>query len=352
MKVLFLPLLFLFLPLLPKAQGFAGDYALPVGGGEIFLELQDAGQNQLKGRLADSDGTRYQVHALVDSRGYAKGTLVKSQGGLYFEASLNGDRLVLTIMPAGADNQPDYLNAKDFVLTRQERVRAPIELTQENPTAGTETSRFPEQPALHAGGSWDGIFYGKINEVSTQLAFRHYGNQLSGEIDAGGYKYTLEGAVSGNESWGKVLDPQTQGVMQFSGVLNGDSILVTFFGEQGRFQMQFLREGTKLPASPEALGPAGEWAYAQAPRSGEFAPSSYYLLLLRPNGSYLYGEAQAVRTNPTAKEVERGQWIARDNFILTEYGKMWRKFAAYQLKGNSLFLTFGRGAVQEWKRVD
>ncbi|MCB0549071.1 MAG: hypothetical protein KDD19_15940 [Phaeodactylibacter sp.] len=350
MKVLIFISLALSLPHLALAQGFDGEYVFVAGGSEVVIQIQETGQGQLSGMLTDSDGTRYQVRGSVE-QGDARGTLANSQGALYFEAYLENGRLVLAIIPADAYNQPDYLNSKEFILSRRERIRAPLELAQEQPREEPRSSPPPREQ--RAGGIWEGAFEGEINKVVAKLNLRRYGNQLSGDIDAGGYKYLLEGAVNSSEAWGDVLDPQTQGKMKFSGSLDGDLIELTFSTDEGQFQMEFLREGAKRPSSGNGQqNLAGNWAYTQEPQSGEFAPSKYLLLVLLPDSKFLYGEAKAVRTDPGGKNVGRGQWKTENNVLYIRQGKEWKTFAAFQQKGDSLFLKFSNGSVQQWKRVD
>ena len=343
MKTIVFYLFFLSLPLLLQAQSYAGEYALSRDGAEVVFQIQDAGPNRLTGMMIDSDSTLYQLQAIVD-QGNARGSLSNNRNVLYFEAYREGDQLFMTIMPVDAYNQPDYLNANDFVLTRRERIKPPLELVQKESAEEVDARPPPPQPKGAAGGAWEGVFNGEANGAAAQLSFQRYGNQLSGEIDAGGYKYSLEGAINGNESWGEVLDPQTQGKMNFSGVLDGDVITLTLSAEQGQFQMAFLREGaTVLP---------GNWYYAATPEPGQTAPGKELLLRLNTDNTFHYGDATAVRANPQGKGVGRGEWQTQEGQLLINQGKGWIKFAGYEVKGNSLFLKFSNGATQEWKRVD
>ena len=347
-------LLLLLLPLWGRAQDYPGEYVLDADGGQVVFDIQDAGQHRLEGSLLDSDGTRYQVQAVVEGE-FARGTLLNDRGGLYFEARLKGEQMVLTIMPADAYNQPDYLSAKDFFLTRREKVKAPIELSPIEQVKPEEEQWLPDQPAPGAAGEWAGNYNGVINEAPTQLSISRYGNQLSGEVDAGGYKYILEGAISEDKSWGEAYDPQTQGKMKFSGTLSGNVVMLDFFAEQGRFRVQFLRQGSRpLPGISESTGqnPAGNWVHAQPPASGEFSPPEQTLLQLHPDGTFHFGKAAAVRSNPNGRGVGRGRWKTEGNDILIDQGKGWIRFAAYFLKGDSLLLEFGKDNRQEWKRVD
>lgn len=343
MKTIIFSILFFSLPLISMGQGLAGEYALSRDGAEVVFQIQDAGPNRLTGMMIDSDSTLYQLQAIVD-QGNARGSLANSQSVLYFEAYREGDQLFMTIMPVDAYNQPDYLNASDFVLSRRERIKPPLEQARKTTPEGAAANQPLPQPKAGAGGVWEGVFNGEINGAATRLSFQRYGNQLTGEIDAAGYKYNLEGAINGPDCWGEVLDPQTQGKMKFSGVLDGDVVVLSFSAEQGPFQMNFLREGaTALP---------GNWYYASSPVFGESGQPKELLLLLHTDNTFHYGNAKAVRANPEGKGVGHGQWQTQKNQLLINQGKGWQNFAAYEVKGNSLFLKFSSGDIQEWKRVD
>ncbi len=334
-------LLLAFFPCLLAGQGFAGEYFLPAYGSEVVIQLEETGWNQLGGTLIDSDGARFQANAIIE-KGEAKGTLANQDGGMYFEAYLQGERLVLRIIPADAYNQPDHLNAQEFVLTRRERAKAPITLGRQEPGQETNTGQAPVPEQGLPPGTWEGEYYGESNETPASLYVSRYGNQLSGEIDAGGYKYILEGAISGTDAWGEVVDPQTQGRMKFSANLSANVVTFTFSGENGQSEIVFLSEATKpLP---------GNWAYTEIIRQGRSTSTRQWLMRLLPDSRFYYGDAGAVRTAPDSDGVTRGRWRISNNilYFLQEGG--WKPFAAFQVRGDSLFLRLGGGEVQEWKR--
>lgn len=327
-------------PWLLSAQGFPGEYFLPADGSEVVLQLEEAGWNQLGGTLTDSDGARFQANAIIE-QGEARGTLANQEGGMYFEAYLQGEQLILRIIPADAYNQPDHLNAKEFVLTRRERTKAPITLGRQEPGQEAEAA----QPAPEQGlppGTWEGAYFGGINEVPAGLSISRYGNQLSGQIDAGGYKYILEGAISGNEAWGEVLDPQSQGKMKFSGSLSANLLTLTFSGEKGQSEIAFLSEAARPLL--------GNWSYAEMASPARPARTRQLLMRLLPDGRFYYGDAGAVSTAPESDGVTRGRWRISNNVLYLLQEGRWKPFAAFQVRGDSLFLRLGNGEVQEWKR--
>lgn len=347
-----IPIVFFFIILtrMLPAQEFAGEYVLESNGGIVIFQIQNEGPNQLSGTLTDSDGGQFQMRGVVEQE-YARGALASSRQNLYFEAHLNGGQLVMNIMPVDAYNQPDYLNATKFILNRREALRAPIELDREEPAPD---SRAAGEVPRNEGGSWDGVYDGKINEVATQLTFRRYGNHLAGEMDAGGYRYLLEGAINGTEAWGDVLDPQTQGKMKFSGMLGEDVVELTFSGDEGQFRMQFIRQGASPPAGYQSgrnAALAGHWSCTLPPRSGEFAPPRQMMLALQPDGLFLYGEEQTVRASLKTGKNSGRQWMAKDGDLLIGQDEKWKRFAAYRLNGDALTLTLNSGEVQEWKRM-
>lgn len=335
---------FFLLPFLPAAQQIDGEYFLEVGGSEVIFRVRKTGPNQLEGVLIDSDGTRFQVRGILE-QGDARGTLANDQGGMYFEAYPQGEQLALSVMPVDVYNQPDYLNAKKFALTRRQVKQAPIEFGREGPAEGAVTLTVPEpEPGLPAG-AWEGAYEGAINETVANMYIRRYGNQLSGEVDAGGYKYILEGSISGNQAWGEVLDPQTGGKMEFSGTLSANLLFFGFQAAEGQLQVLFM--------TPETKYLLGKWLYAQAQPARPGAPgrSRALMLSLQAGGRYYYGDAQAVQTAPEGKDVARGQWRILNSVLYIEQGGQWKPFAPYEARGNSLLFIDGNGKVQEWKKV-
>lgn len=359
MKTTALFLILAISPILLTSQGLPGDYILAAEEGEIILHLEDEGQNRLSGSLKDTDGALYRIQATIEN-GEAFGTLISRDGALFFEAYRQETMLVLTIMPADAYNQPDFLNGKEFVLSRREEARPPIDFTRQ-PSEAVQKDRMlleKADPGLY--GKWEDDYYGEINGTPSTLSVRQYGNQFSGEVDAGGYRYVLEGSASGNTSWGDAWDPQSDNRMKFSGVLNGNVAFITLSAAQGQFEMQFYRKGTKPPAksAPAPAKPsgvagqeislAGSWFFTQPHPSGEFGGRRMELLL-RADGSYELGDAKAVG-NEQQDNVDKGQWkLQGDALLINQRGK-WVIFAEYQSREDVLLRKFSDGRVEEWEK--
>lgn len=343
------------------AQSLAGEYVLASEEGEIILQLEEDGQNQLAGSLKDTDGALYRVQARVQNED-AFGTLTNPQAGLYFEAYLQGEQLILSIMPADAYNQPDYLNAKEFVLSRRKKAVSPIDFSRPPAEKKPESGSLDGQHSPGLYGQWEGAYYGEINETPSKLSLLQYGNQLSGEIDADGYKYGLEGTISGNRSQGDAWDPQKQLSMKFSGILSGNMALITLSAAQGQFEMQFFREGTKPPLQSkpdpaelrddpkmqqtESL--AGSWFYTKPNESGEFGSKRMQLLLM-DDGAFKYGDDVEV-SKEAGGRVGKGQWKVQDNALLINQGKGWVKFADYQPGNGTLLRKLSDGKAEQWER--
>jgi len=101
-----------------SGQNFAGTYTFQGEGVTLTLSLQEDQAGTLGGSLASSAGTRFQLTGAVED-GVAGGMCYDSQGGLYFEARLQGIQLILTLIEPGADNSPDYGKTRRIVFTRQ-----------------------------------------------------------------------------------------------------------------------------------------------------------------------------------------------------------------------------------------
>ena len=389
------------------AQSLAGDYFIPTAKGEIGLELQAAGADRYTGHMIDEEGARFPLQATVSATGMLQGTISGQAGQMTFQAYGQGAALQFSLIPLNANGQPDYGNPIDFAMQRRPGASAPrpsvvnapagavrpsntpppSAVTPRTPTpSGTTTtpppaapgyapaqpynpsaSYAPASPAGPLGRSaapapaWSGAYRGNVNGTPSVLHLRQQGTVLSGDIDAGGYRYVLQGNALGGRLTGKVTDPQTGTVLDCSGALEGDRLTLNIqirdpnTGGTQPMQVQFARSssaGGPLQATP-GMGAdigvrsamperdarlLGAWSYSDAFGAGQ------YQLILQADGSYLY------TTGAGNGGYQRGQWKTQSGNLHINDGTGWRPYAGYYVDGVSLLLKFADGNQQVWKK--
>jgi hypothetical protein len=194
------------------AQNYTGTYAATnTQGAVVTLTLQqDAGGN-LAGTMVGGD-VQFQIEGMVEE-GIAVGAMYDQQGGVLFEAQLQGNELLLSLFEVGPDGEPDYEQSREVVLTRSGLGAAPARpgpsganpLGGANPLAGAGADPFAgdytgESVALTlqgSGGNYTGklTFQGTAYPVNASTA----GNTLSGTFAAGGETYSFTASLQGNQ---------------------------------------------------------------------------------------------------------------------------------------------------------
>jgi hypothetical protein len=197
----------LFLPSVTKAQNFTGTYTVTNNqGGMETLTLQQDATGNVTGTMS-GQGQRYQVEGVLEGTA-AVGAIYDETGGVYFEAVFNGPQLMLTLIEAGPDNQPDYAKSQVLVFGREVGLAGPP-AAQAGPPAGN--------PLAAGGDPFAGAFVG--SEISLELTrakggysgtltfqgqpypvkAQAQGGQLSGTFAASGQDYGFEASVQGNQ---------------------------------------------------------------------------------------------------------------------------------------------------------
>lgn len=364
-----------------SAQSLSGEYFITGQGGTINLALQQNG-NAVQGTLTDMQGTVYQAQAEVED-GEAFGTLSTPQGSMYFEAFREDNELYLTLIPVGATGQPDPSGAQEFIM--QAKGPAVNSGTPPPITAMPQNNPAPTPPGGSLGGplggqtghsttQWDGNYTGNVMGTAATLQMQAQGGQLSGIVDVSGYRYQLQGNISGNQSEGKLVDPQTQGYFNCTANLNGDQLtLVLQNPANGQSQQVLFQRGgagnaTAMPGSnsgnpggsQQVAGDSrivGAWTYTDSYTSGEYSFATQWKLIVNPDGSYIYGDGRVVGGGPgisgdsgSGGDVTRGKWKTENSIIHINTGGGWQPYARYTTDGQSLLMQFGDGSKQLWKR--
>ncbi|MGD8726386.1 MAG: hypothetical protein PVH40_02010, partial [Gemmatimonadales bacterium] len=209
MRMLFGLVALLLLSVSIAAQNYSGTYAVQnQQGGLISLTITQDAQGTLTGTMSGNN-QQYQVEGMLEE-GIAVGAIYNQQGGVYFEAQLQGAQLLLTLIEPGPDNQPDYTKMQDLVLTRQGAAGAAGQV-QQAPAAGAN----PLAARQGGGDPFAGTFVGDGLSLQLQqtqggyagsLTFegqsfpvqaRAQGGQLQGAFTAGGQQYAFQARVQG-----------------------------------------------------------------------------------------------------------------------------------------------------------
>ena len=256
------------LPTTAAAQDYAGTYTVSgAPGSTVTLVLQQAANGQLTGSMT-GNGAEFRVEGLVEE-GTAMGAITGAQGGVFFEASLAGDQLTLTLIEVGAGNMPDYSKVRTLVLQRGSGGGAA-------PAPGREPlaalGRVGEAPALQ--GQW----LCRTSQGTAQLAFlSEHALVFNGE------------QTSFELAPGVIRVPGDWGPLEYRYQLSGDQLAVT--GPDGG-TMQCQRQ-TGAPAQGDALGGSGVallqgqiCAYSSSPDGGY---STLYKLFFDGQGRFLHG---------------------------------------------------------------
>ncbi len=375
MKTLILSLGFIFLLSCGRSQDLAGEYFVTGQGGEIVLLIEYAQGNQLQGVLTDMQGNTYQVQA-TEEDGEAFGQLINpQQGGMYFEAMREGKELYLTLIPAGADGQPNVAGSQEFVMKARSGSGhgGPAGNASVQSSAAMGGPLGGKQSA--AANGWAGTFSGNFNGTPTTMTLQLNGNQLQGDINAGGYRYSLTGNISGQQSEGRFVDPQTQGAMNYQASLNGNQLTLSIQNPTNgqSSQLQFTRgSGSAASGGGANLNNSGGgqqyerdsrlvggWSYTDSYTSGEYGFAAQWKLIINPDGSYIYGDGRVVGGGPgigadsgSGGDVTRGQWRTENGVIYVNEGYGWQPYCRYTTNGQSLLMQFGDGSKQLWKRTN
>jgi hypothetical protein len=355
------------------AEGLKGEYFITSAGGEIKLVLTAPDQQSISGTMTDEQGVQYILQGETSDNKSVSGILSLPQGGsIYFQASLSSAGLDFYLIPAGADQQPDYNNASQYAF--QKRI-GPSSAIQPPPAA---IPSGPLRGQTNSSGAWNGKYTGSINGTQSILTLRQNGSNVEGNIDASGYVYNLKGTVNGNQSTGQLVDSNTQGVMNYSGTSSGRQISLNLevpgqYGQTTQLQLTFTRDGGTFQPShsnpadqPSSRGDSnvshdqrlvGGWRYTDTYVSGEFSAVSEWYLQINPDGTYRYGDGQVAGGDSGGffesgggSGASTGQWKTENGVVYINEGYGWQPYATYIVDSNSMLFKFDDGSKQLYNR--
>ena len=225
--------------------------------------------------------------------------------------------------------------------------------------------------SFQAVWAMEGQYHGDISGTASTLVLQLQGQQLSGQIDAGGYIYKLQGQLTGeNLAEGQFSDPQTgaahpmrlqdQGKqVQLIIQIPGQRQPLTLTFSQGVAVQEQSNGVAKRAASERDSSLVGHWRYTESYTSGTFSGAAQWSMLLYPDGRYEYGDSKLaggsaeVGGSSSVGDVEVGEWQTQGStiYIKSPGQPQWQAYSLYYVEGYSLMLTFGDGSRQVWKRV-
>jgi hypothetical protein len=100
-------------------ESLSGTYVMAAPNSTLTLVLRQDAQGGLQGTLSSTTGGSFRLEGTV-SDGEGFGTCQGAQGGSYFEAQYEGERLLLLLIEPGADRAPDYSRARLLTFARRD----------------------------------------------------------------------------------------------------------------------------------------------------------------------------------------------------------------------------------------
>jgi hypothetical protein len=185
---------------------FNGTWTVQGEKATVTVTMQQDAQGNVRGTWTGA-GTM-QIEGMVEE-GIAMGAIYNQEGGVYFEAEVQGAQLRLALIEAGADNQPDYSKMTDLVLTSTAGGGAvpPAAGRAANPLAGGTGGADPVVGTYEGEGvrlqlqPGQGGYTGSITVQgqSYPLTAMGSGGQVRGTFNAGGQQYEFQAQLQGSQ---------------------------------------------------------------------------------------------------------------------------------------------------------
>jgi hypothetical protein len=262
------------------AQSFSGTYAVAnQQGGAIALTLQQDAQNALVGTMS-GNGVQYQVEGIVEE-GIAMGAIYNQEGGVLFEAQLEGSQLLLSLFEVGPDNEPDYSTPTELILTRQEAAAGPM--PQPQPTAPPRATPPSGGNPLGGGAGYAGTFAG--NGIALRLQAGQGG--YTGTLTYQGQDYSVQAAAAGDRLQGNFNVGGE--AYAFEATLQGDALSLMSDGNTYSLRRQGGAASPANPlsqpgAAPPPAAPGIAAPTAAAPGAGEVSDAAWGFAFTPPAG--------------------------------------------------------------------
>lgn len=208
-----------------------------------------------------------------------------------------------------------------------------------------------------AGQPFEGSYSGTIQGTPATLTVTRTGERITGAIDAQGYRYSLEGQVTGTQATGTLTDPTAGGSMPFEATASGGDVKLVVSAQGTRLEMEFKKPtagaaggaGSPAPAKQPGGGEqrdsrlVGSWSYTE--QLGDVQTGTALIvwrLEVRANGTFTYGNDRSQSS---------GHWRTRGNTVeVSEDQVAWEPYARFTVDGGTMLFTLANGSKQLWKR--
>lgn len=216
---------------------------------------------------------------------------------------------------------------------------------------------------------WAGTYQGEILQVPAVFEVKANGQQVSGSIVANDYPYHFKGTASGAVASGTLTDGNNGATMPCDLHLQGNQLMVKMLNKVTRAleaEFLFVRGKAAAPATAKtATGQGGgdnrlvgTWQFTESYVSGDFSMATQFTLIIRADGTYLYGDGKTAGGSGAGSfnsgggaGYTQGKWKTENGIIYADEGTGWQRYAQYSCDDNNLLFTFGNGNKQLWNRV-
>ncbi len=218
---------------------------------------------------------------------------------------------------------------------------------------------------------YNGIFRGDVTGTQSIMSLQQKGKKVSGEIDAGGYKYSVSGKLVGGGIEGHLEDRNTGGQMPFNAALEGTALNLNMVvpGSNQPVSFIFTKSGKADQETPSGsaqsevsvekdLALVGQWTRTDSMMSGDFTMSTQYFLIINQDGSYKYMIGKSAGGGPgtgiesSGGDVTVGEWKTSNRivYIKQQGSAQWTPYAYYYVEPSKLMFKFDSGSNEIWYR--
>jgi len=216
-------------------------------------------------------------------------------------------------------------------------------------------------------------YEGMLQQTRSTLVLQQNEDKVTGEINANGYLYRIEGVIENGDMRGKFFDSGTGAALPCTASLDGSTIrfdvevVNPHSGESQHLKFTFTRGSnaqveTRLRQTDGGteqrlrnLAVVGRWRHTYAQGSDGYSIAVDTWMIIKADGTYEYGEGKAaseglqVEGGPTS----RGQWRTSGQYLhFKEAGAQhWVPLARYYVEANKLLLTYADGEREIWYRM-
>lgn len=208
-------------------------------------------------------------------------------------------------------------------------------------------------------------YRGTIDGVPAILEVDADGETWRGRAEVGGQAYALEGRRTDSQVQGVVTEVATGQAMPLQAVIDdrGINLLAPVHG-----RLELANGDAPLPAPQATSGGAaaidgrlvGNWLWTTGSFTGDISVTIQERLILNADGTYVYGDAQAVGSGIGVSfdaggdgPGERGRWRTEGDVLYQGdvAGAAFAPYARFEVDQQSLLLLFPDGSKRLWSRA-